>query len=61
VWRERYYKVLKRLRETGIETIPDPETGADRYVEMRRDIHPRILALTTYMRYPPMDEGVANA
>lgn len=61
-WRHRYHHAVRRLREEGIRTARDPEGGADRYVELRREWEPYVIALTKYLAYEwdqvaPADSG----
>jgi ion channel len=45
VWRERFAKALRRLRAAGIETIADPEAGAEAYSSQRQTWEPFIRKL----------------
>jgi len=50
-WRERYVKSVARLHEQDIVTVADVEAGADRYVALRQQWEPMVLALARYMDY----------
>lgn len=62
MWRQRYYRALKRLESEGIETVQDWEAGADLYVYLRSKWEPYVVALAKYMDYEwsaiaPSDSG----
>lgn len=50
-WRERYHRARARLQQAGIQTTPDPEAGAERYVALRRAWDPYVRALASYTLY----------
>lgn len=50
-WRERYYRGVRRLQAEGIRTVRDLHRGADRYVELRREWEPYVVALAKYLAY----------
>lgn len=61
-WRERYYRALGTLRVEGIRTVANADAGADRYVELRREWEPYVVAFTQYLAYEreqvaPTDSG----
>lgn len=51
VWRDRYYRAIKRLQAEGIETVMDTETGAELYICLRRKWNCYIVELAMYMGY----------
>ena len=65
-WRSWYYSSIKALRQNGIKTIADVESGADRYVEARRGWDYLVRAFAQYMDYEwrqvaPAEYGVPLA
>jgi hypothetical protein len=50
-WREHYHIALKRLEMEGINTVADPESGADLYVSLRQQWEPYLSMLVRYMSY----------
>src|SRR5215207_7654845 len=54
-WRRRYFAALRRLRQSGIQTIADEEAGAEAYAALRAEWDPHITALAPAMAYT-MDE-----
>jgi hypothetical protein len=53
LWRRRYFAGLRRLRQAGIRTIPDEESGAADYVRLRATWHPHIRILAPALAYVP--------
>jgi hypothetical protein len=50
-WRRRYHAAVHRLREAGIATRTDVETGADNYVELRARWHHPLMRAMQMMGY----------
>ena len=50
-WRLRYERALRRLRDAGISTRPDPEVGANEYVELRATWEPGIEAIAAALGF----------
>jgi hypothetical protein len=50
-WRARYMAALERMRQAGIKTIADPETGFERYVSLRERWDGHIARLRASMLY----------
>lgn len=50
---------MRRLQAEGIRIVRDLDEGADRYVELRREWEPYVVAFTKYLAYKP--EQVAPA
>lgn len=51
VWRKQFYQALERLSAEGIETVPNPEVAADRYVDLRRKWFSQLTILAEHMAY----------
>jgi hypothetical protein len=51
-WKERYRLAAERLRAAGIETSPDEDEAADRYVALRRQWEGYVTGFAEYMRRP---------
>lgn len=50
-WREWYYHVIQWLQSEGIKTPEDIETGADRYVSLRREWNDEVAGFAKHMAY----------
>lgn len=50
-WRRWYFEAIDILREHGIETVPDRETGADNYVIERDRWNKKVSAFAKYMDF----------
>jgi hypothetical protein len=51
-WRRRYADAHAKLAAAGIEVEPDPATGAEQYVALRRQWDGYVRAFADYMAYP---------
>jgi hypothetical protein len=51
LWRRRYFAAVRRLRQAGIATVEDPQSGAELYVSLRAQWAPHIARLAPYMGY----------
>jgi hypothetical protein len=54
-WRRRYDAAVDYLGRAGIATTRDPQRGADRYVELRRQWDAYVMAFAHYMEHTPED------
>lgn len=45
------YHAVQRLQAEGIQTARDPNSGADHYVELRREWEPYVVAFAKYLAY----------
>jgi ion channel len=52
-WRERYHAALDYLSRCGVSVTPDPQRGAERYVELRRQWDSYVMALAHYLENTP--------
>lgn len=50
-WRQRYFAALRRLRQTGIQTVADEQAGAEAYVLLRAGWDRYVAALAPSMAY----------
>lgn len=50
-WRQRYFAALDYLRHAGISVVRDAERGAERYVELRSQWDPFVMAFAGYMEH----------
>lgn len=60
-WREWYYYVIQRLQFEGIKTPEDIETGADKYVSLRREWNSEVAAFAKHMAYRWSDIASAES
>jgi hypothetical protein len=51
-WRTRYRAATDHLRRAGISITGDPQRGEDRYVQLRRQWDPYVMAFAHYMEHP---------
>jgi hypothetical protein len=61
-WHRHYMRTLDLFKTAGIQTAPDVEQGASRYIELRTEWAPLTRALADSMLYPTenVDPGTAN-
>lgn len=50
-WRTRYFAALERMRQAGIKTIADPDTGFETYVSLRERWDGHVARLSASMLY----------
>jgi hypothetical protein len=60
-WRRHYMRSLDLFKRVGMQTAPDIEQGASRYIELRTEWAPRIRALADSMLYPTENIDPASA
>ena len=55
LWRRRYYAALRTLRQAGIRTVDDEQSGADYYVNLRRQWNDYIAHMAPILAYSTED------
>lgn len=60
-WRRRYQAAVRRLREAGIATVSDEESGFRAYAALRKQWEPDATRLAHAMLYDPMDLDPAGS
>jgi hypothetical protein len=60
-WREHYRAAAVRLREAGIRTAPDEQSGAEQYVQLRSKWDVALRSFASYMDYAPAERDPAAA